>query len=829
MLDRLAPDRRLPCLIAAVLTAATLVLVGAVGWLAVQPEPVDWLLPMIVALVALARLAKIGLRVGGDRVRFVWGDAALVVGLAYLNPPLLVLATAAGMVIAGVIDRRPPVKLAYSLAATVTATAAAAAVVELLVRTPPRVTSVAAVAALILAAGVFNVITDVATSAAIALSARGRLLSVLRDGAGLQVLMWAGNVACGIGVLVIAEIDVRLILLLLPVLIAVQQGYAARLRARAERGAWEQLTAATGQLTHPEEDALLWEAAGSARALFSAETVEIDTAAGDGRPRHLVRVTAADGVQFDGPPVDAPPAGGQDVAEIPITSGGDQLGMLRLYFPGANRLTEREQATVQTFAAALAGAIGNARLHAETRAYATDRAYAASHDPKTGLPNRAALLEHCRLSGAAGRSPKGPVALLLFDLRGWRTIVDTCGYDVGDAVTVHAAGQLRAAAAAGEFVAFTGDELAVWVARLADPARVVERAHELLAAIARPLQVQGLTLTLDAAAGIAYSPTAATDPAEMLRQAAVALHLALRSGSRVDTYTPDRDASTTRLVLASEIRTALRDSDQLHLVYQPIVDLRTGEAVAAEALIRWQHPTRGLLRPEQFVHAAEDSGVLREFTRRTLRMACAEAHDWARKAVLVPVQLSISSRCLLDREFPGQVAGALAMTRLPPARLVLALSHSTVLSDLDVVDTVLADLRALGVQLCLDGFGTGHSTLARLARVDDVDEVKIAAEFVAIMLKSPPAKAIISATVELGRSLTIRVVAEGVSTAAHRSALVALGCQYGQGPHLSPPCPAGASIRMMLWTSTATAELKAGADIIGLAEQRQLRRWDDHL
>lgn len=809
------------------LTAAAFVLVGAGAWLAVRPEPVDWLLPVIVALVALARLAKIGLRVGGDRVRFVWGDAALVVGLAYLSPPLLVLATAAGMVIAGVIDRRPPVKLVYSLAATVVGTAAASAVVELLVRTPPRVTSVAAVAALILAAAVFNAITDVATSAAIALSVRGRFLPVLRDGAGLQVLMWASNVACGIGVLVIAEVDVRMILVLLPVLIAAQQGYAARLRARTERGAWEQLTAATGQLTHPEEDSLLRDAAGSARALFSAETAEVDTAAAAGRPRHLVRVTAAGGL-YDGPPIDAPPAGGQDAAEVPITSAGDQLGMLRLYFPGAGRLTEREQATVQTYAAALAGAIGNARLHARTRAYAADRAYAAAHDPKTGLPNRAALLEHGQTWAA--QADAGPISLLLIDLIGWRTIVDTFGYDAGDAMTVHAAGQLQATAADGEFVGFIGDELAVWVPGLLDPAKVTARAHELLAAIAQPLNLHGLTVPVDSAAGIAFCPTSDIDPDEMLRQAAVALHLALRSGSRVDIYTPDRDASTTRLVLASEVRTALRHDDQLHLVYQPIIDLRTDETVAAEALIRWQHPSRGLLLPKQFLHAAEDSGLLRDFTRAVLRMACREAHDWARQAILVPVQISISPRCLLDREFPALVASALALTQLPPARLVLALSHSTMLSDLDVVDAVLGDLRALGVQLSLDGFGAGHSTLARLARVDQVEEVKIAAEFVSTMLKSPPAKAIISSTVELGRSLSIRVVAEGVTTAAHRAALIALGCQYGQGPHLSHACAAGESIQRKLGASTsaaATAGRRPRADVIELAEQRLLRRWDD--
>ena len=215
---------------------------------------------------------------------------------------------------------------------------------------------------------------------------------------------------------------------------------------------------------------------------------------------------------------------------------------------------------------------------------------------------------------------------------------------------------------------------------------------------------------------------------ELLRQAGVALHAVHSTVGRIDFYAPERDMrSVSRLVLASELRSALQDMDQIELLYQPIVDLNTGEALAAEALVRWHHPTRGPLTLEEFLPVVEHAGLLPDLTRRVLDSALGCAADWTRQGSDVPVAINVSPRTLLDRDFPGEVAAALSRHRVPAGRLTLEITETSVVSHLAVVDGVLDELRDLGVRLALDDFGTGWSSLSHLARLP-VHEVKIAGQ-----------------------------------------------------------------------------------------------------
>jgi len=307
---------------------------------------------------------------------------------------------------------------------------------------------------------------------------------------------------------------------------------------------------------------------------------------------------------------------------------------------------------------------------------------------------------------------------------------------------------------------------------------------------------------------------------ELLRQAGVALHAVHSAVGRIDFYAPERDMrSVSRLVLASELRAALQDLGQIELLYQPILDLNTGEAVAAETLVRWHHPARGPLALEEFLPVVEHAGLLPELTRRVLDSALGCAADWTRQGSNVPVAINVSPRTLLDRDFPGEVAAALSRHRVPAGRLTLEITETSVVSHLAVVDGVLDELRDLGVRLSLDDFGTGWSSLSHLARLP-VHEVKIAATFTERLLSSPQASAVVRGTLEIARALDLRVVAGGVTGAIQRATLISLGCHAGQGDHFFPPLPAD-RIGPALWSSTVRAAAASdGADVIPLSQRR---------
>ena len=790
---------------------AALLFAASAGALVRHPIPVWWQLAVSVGLVLAATLAEFSIRLGSQRYQVVWTESALAVSLVLLPLPWVVPAFTAGVALAVATQRDWTIKTVFNLSMD---TAAAAVSVGLLgiLHGPVNPDSPRDLVWVVGAAILFGFLTYVATAVVLALSQRTGLLSIFGHTLVPTLVSNAGNLAATTVVLVVvADRRPRARSCCRAAAAALRQVYLGRVRAREERESWQGLLDATRAMADLDERVVLARAAGEATRLFGADGAEIELA--DGR---LVRGDEQ-GVSYDGRPDGAPEREAGAVLERPIGPDAAPLGVLRLCFGDTVTLNDREQAMLGAVAAELHSALVNAAQHATAR-------HEATHDPLTGLLNRAGLIDRARDLLAGAVAAEVDAAVLLVHISGFREIVDTLGHAAGDAVLLHTARRLDAAVLPGELVArLEGDEFAVLLPKLTDPAQASHRADTLLGAVASPATIGGAGLTLTGVAGIAYSPRGEIALDELLRQAGVALHSVHSSVGRIDFYAPERDVrSVSRLVLASELRGALQDMAQLDLVYQPILDLNTGEAIAAEALVRWHHPARGPLAPEEFMPVVEHAGLLPDLTRRVLDIALGSAADWTRHGIGVPVAINVSPRTLLDRDFPGEVAAALSRHRVPAGRLSLEITETSVVSHLAVVDRVLDELRDLGVRLALDDFGTGWSSLSHLARLP-VHEVKIAATFTERLLSSPQASAVVRGTLEIARALDLRVVAEGVNGAIHRATLVSLGCHAGQGDHFFPPLPAD-RIGPALWSSSVRAHaVSDGADVISLSQRRPNR------
>jgi EAL domain-containing protein (putative c-di-GMP-specific phosphodiesterase class I) len=356
----------------------------------------------------------------------------------------------------------------------------------------------------------------------------------------------------------------------------------------------------------------------------------------------------------------------------------------------------------------------------------------------------------------------------------------------------------------GELVARTGDDefalLLPQLATLTDSTALHEngtgltqalrRAREIVEQVSRPMEVSSVRLAVEVAVGVAVTPAGRTDLVELVRRASLALDQAKEDEVAVATYDSGQEAVTTDgLALLAELHDALAADDQIVMHLQPAVDLITAAPTGVEALVRWRHPRRGQLSPGDFIRTVEHTELLGPFTRRVLDLALSAAADWTAAGVDLPVSVNVAARSLLDPTFPAQVADALRRHRMPASSLVLEITESVAVSEQDIVDDVLGELRESGVQLSLDDFGTGYSSLAIVTRVP-VDEIKIDRSFVDDMIDLPAAEAVVRGAVELGSRLAVRVVAEGVETTEQRAALMALNCPTAQGYHFCKPMPA---------------------------------------
>ncbi|HCU48938.1 MAG TPA: bifunctional diguanylate cyclase/phosphodiesterase, partial [Micromonosporaceae bacterium] len=477
-----------------------------------------------------------------------------------------------------------------------------------------------------------------------------------------------------------------------------------------------------------------------------------------------------------------------------------RIGELRLRFRSPVKLSEREQFTLRAFAGALCTAIRNAASFNQLELLADKHEHDAMHDPLTGLPNRR-LLAAEGASALDNRDGQGVPALLLLDLNHFKDINDALGHSAGDQVLVAIARRLSAAAGPDALVTrLGGDEFAVLYRDLPAPALAMHRSAALLAVLREPVEVDGMPLTVSACAGVATAPTIGGF-VELLRRADIAMYQAKRTNRPVTAYEPESDtADRTGLTVAGMLPRAVAEKE-FTLEFQPIVNLLDGKPIAAEALARWQHPDRGKVDPRSFLEPIERSGLLTAFTDAVLDQALDGAKQWRAAGSMWPVAVNISPRSLLDRRLPLLVSARLSDHGLTGEDLILEITEAQTISQLDIVDKVIAELRELGCMLALDDFGTGFSSLSVLPRMPMIQEIKIDRSFVAEMEHTPKAAAVVRSTVELARGLDMLIVAEGVERESQRRMLWELGCTAGQGHLFAKPMSLAKILRMPAFLS----------------------------
>ena len=395
-----------------------------------------------------------------------------------------------------------------------------------------------------------------------------------------------------------------------------------------------------------------------------------------------------------------------------------------------------------------------------------------------------------RRAARAARAGGELAALLLIDLDRFKEVNDTLGHDQGDTLLREVSARLSETLRRGDTLArLGGDEFAVLLRDLPDRGAAAELALRLLDALERPFQVGGVSVQLGASVGVALAPDHGTDVSTLVRRADVAMYEAKREHGRVRVYDAARDPnSPERLQRVSELRTALAEGE-LVLHYQPKVDVAAGEVTGVEALVRWQHPELGLLPPVEFLPLAERTGMMGDLTRWVVDAALAQARATGRsRASRCRSRSTSPRRTSSTRRCPDAVAERLAHYGVPGERLTCELSEHTVMADPRRANEVLERLRALGVRLSLDDFGTGQSSLAYLKRLP-LDEVKIDRAFVSGMAGDTSDALIVRSTIDLARDLGLEVVAEGVEGEEVLERLRVLRCHEAQGFHLSRPLP----------------------------------------
>jgi diguanylate cyclase (GGDEF)-like protein len=779
---------------------------------------------LVAAAYATAEVLVVHLQFRRDMHSFSLSEIPLVVGLFFLPPTMLLVALIVGSAAALALHRRqPPIKLAFNIANLAFTTGLAIVLFRLVLRSddPLGPSGWAAAFAGAIAADLVGLLM---ITVAISLST-GRPPDITD-------LLGSGSIAtffntC-LGLLTATLLWIRPEAVWLPIVLAglILGAYRVYGSVRQKHESLEILYASTRRLQEPSDiDRLVETLLAQARELFRAGHAEIllfpnenepgfQATLGADVPIETVAVASVDPtrgvwarVASEGRGVCLPrPISGDRLREH-FEARGIRDAMVAPLFGqdavvGTMLVANRESIVAtfgpddlklfETFTNHASASLENGRLIERLRSSAEATRHQALHDALTGLPNRSFFHQEVKDAIVSRDSTRRWMAVLLMDLDRFKEVNDTLGHHHGDLLLQAVADRLRSTVGPDDVVArLGGDEFGILLA--AAPNRVTAQAfaERLIHVLAAPFLVQELALEVGASIGVALYPEHGRDVDTLLQRADVAMYQAKSNLRGHVVYSPDHDSySPDRLLLLGELRGAI-DDRQLTVVYQPKVDLATGRVIGGEALVRWPHPRRGLLCPDQFIPAAEHTGLLRPLTLYVLDAALAECVRWREENAELTVSVNLSVRNLLDVELPREIQDLLRRYSLPPSALVVEITESALIADPVRTHGTLQAIHELGVGISIDDFGTGYSSLSYLRRMP-VDELKIDKSFVTTMADDDNDALIVRSTIELGRNLGLRVVAEGVETRQVWERLTALGCHVGQGYLFGRPVSADA-------------------------------------
>jgi diguanylate cyclase (GGDEF)-like protein len=456
-------------------------------------------------------------------------------------------------------------------------------------------------------------------------------------------------------------------------------------------------------------------------------------------------------------------------------------GVLSILAPVSALVVQTQPLMLPMLVAPVAAVYNSARL-----AVAMGRQ--ASHDALTGLANRELFRERSVRALEESQRTGQALAIMMIDLDHFKEINDTLGHQVGDELICEVAHRLEEARPAGATVArLGGDEFAVLLPDIPDLSVAEDVATYLLSVLGKSFSVGGVRLVVQASLGIALAPDHGDDVHTLMRRSDIALYEAKRERARFVAYTSeDEDVHTPqRLTILTDLRSAVEE-DQLFLVYQPKIDVATGHVKGVEALVRWNHPSRGIQYPDTFIPLAENTGLIAPITWFVVERALRQVRAWQEDGIDLSVAVNLSVRHLTDMSLPDRIAVALERWGVAPSKLVIEVTESSIMTDPKRATVVLQQLRRIGVEIAIDDYGTGHASLTYLKRFD-IDELKIDKSFIMNLDPDSSDAIIVASTIELGHNLGLRIVAEGVEDGDTLEWLQGLDCDIAQGYHIGRP------------------------------------------
>ncbi|MHB1144334.1 MAG: putative bifunctional diguanylate cyclase/phosphodiesterase [Thiobacillus sp.] len=435
----------------------------------------------------------------------------------------------------------------------------------------------------------------------------------------------------------------------------------------------------------------------------------------------------------------------------------------------------------------------------------------AMYDPLTGLANRTLLHQQLEHEIEVSKRMHTSFGVALLDLDRFKEVNDTLGHHVGDELLREAGQRLKETVRSVDTVARLGGDEYVLLIHDLNPENLPLIAKKILACLDKPFHWKNQSIDISASLGVSLYPSQCSDANGLLRCADIAMYVAKRAGKDYALYTPELDhTNSSDLSLKSELRIAIQ-SNQLSLCYQPQIEHRSKRVVGLEALVRWNHPQRGFLKPDSFILLAEDAGLIGPLTLWVLKTALGQLLCLQQKGYDLTMAVNLSARDLQDMELPGRILALLAGSGVAPQRLTLEITESAVMANASDALTILTELDRMGVTIAIDDFGTGYSSLAYLKRLP-VDKLKIDKSFVMDMENNDNDAVIVRSTIELAHNLGLKVVAEGVETRAAWDTLTILGCDSSQGHLMGTPMPAEKLEAWLLesaWSRVSTTALYA--------------------